>query len=221
MTQEIRRLARKFGEEYKEVSERLNDLADFADERKLAPKEFTTTSIDALNLSARAYIGLRKSNITTVEGLMSISDVELSKIRGLGTKSIAEIQEKLGKFQNGKPIPLPDVKLHYSLYNLIAKVNACSSQLEDDVLIEDLHSWKEASNTPKAWIDLMQQLTSTERLLVIKALGKSYRRKWNTVGELRKQTVEELMKPIGLSPSSPRLKGEKTANFLVEAFKRP
>jgi len=57
-------------------------------------------SIDDLGLSARTYNALaRNKDIRTVADLHSYSTSELLRIRMLGVKGIAEIQEKLERFK--------------------------------------------------------------------------------------------------------------------------
>lgn len=54
--------------------------------------------IDTLDLSVRTYNCLRRNNIATIGGIMSMSITELMKIRNLGGKSSHEVVEKLKKY---------------------------------------------------------------------------------------------------------------------------
>ena len=58
-----------------------------------------TTSVELLGLSPRTWNTLQRNGITTIEKLANTSPYELLKIRTLGKKGVAEIQEKLGEFQ--------------------------------------------------------------------------------------------------------------------------
>lgn len=54
---------------------------------------------DTLNLSVRSLNALKKAGIASVEELRGMSEEDLMKVKGLGEKSVEEIQEKL-KVQN-------------------------------------------------------------------------------------------------------------------------
>ena len=55
------------------------------------------TSIDILDLSARADHCLQRAGITTIGELCAMSQEELSRLRNMGKKSVEEVKEKLGK----------------------------------------------------------------------------------------------------------------------------
>jgi len=55
------------------------------------------TSIDILDLSARAEHCLQRAGITTIEELCAMSQEELSRLRNMGKKSVEEVKEKLSK----------------------------------------------------------------------------------------------------------------------------
>lgn len=68
--------------------------------RPTSPTE--THPVTTLNLlSHRAHNALRRHGITTIEELASVSDYELSRVPGLGPKSINEIREQLSKLGHG------------------------------------------------------------------------------------------------------------------------
>ena len=61
------------------------------------PKKTPQSSdlVTLLSLSPRAHNTLRRNGITTIKGLASTSDYDLSQMRMLGTKSILEIHRQL------------------------------------------------------------------------------------------------------------------------------
>ena len=61
--------------------------------------------IDVLNLSIRSYNCLQRSDLRTVAQVATLSDEELSAIRQLGPKTLAEIREKLAAYLSEHPLP--------------------------------------------------------------------------------------------------------------------
>ena len=55
------------------------------------------TSIDILDLSARAEHCLQRAGITTIGELCAMSEEELSKLRNMGKKTVEEVKAKLRK----------------------------------------------------------------------------------------------------------------------------
>ena len=49
-------------------------------------------SIDELNLSVRASNGLKRAQITTIDGILEKSSADLYKLRNMGVKSVKEIK---------------------------------------------------------------------------------------------------------------------------------
>lgn len=54
------------------------------------------TSIDVLELSARAYNALKRSGINTVEELQALDNKQLARLRGIGPTIVCEILTKKG-----------------------------------------------------------------------------------------------------------------------------
>ena len=54
--------------------------------------------IDILDLSPRAYNSLRRSHICTVGEVLSLSKTELLKVKNFGKLSLAELEEKLARY---------------------------------------------------------------------------------------------------------------------------
>ncbi len=52
-------------------------------------------TLEELELSHRTYNTLRRAGIDTVEQILEHTGKQLSQIRGMGPKSLTEIQEKL------------------------------------------------------------------------------------------------------------------------------
>ena len=59
--------------------------------------------IDVLNLSTRARNALIRADLTTPEDLLSLSEVDLLNIRGLGPKSVTEILDRLRDWYRENP----------------------------------------------------------------------------------------------------------------------
>ena len=53
------------------------------------------SSIEVLDLSPRAYNCLKRAGICTIDALRYMSEEDLHHVRNLGSKSIAEIKDKL------------------------------------------------------------------------------------------------------------------------------
>lgn len=53
------------------------------------------TSIETLDISNRAYNGLKRANINTIEGLCSKSKKEISSLDNIGAKTVDEIEQQL------------------------------------------------------------------------------------------------------------------------------
>lgn len=62
------------------------------------PDNAHLTEIDCLGLSPRVRNALLRSRIREIAQLVSLSDVELLKLRKIGQKSLGEIHERLGNF---------------------------------------------------------------------------------------------------------------------------
>ena len=54
--------------------------------------------IENLDLSARAYLLLKRNYINTIEQLENINDNDLMNVRNMGKKTFAEIKQKLNEF---------------------------------------------------------------------------------------------------------------------------
>lgn len=54
-------------------------------------------SIDDLELSVRAYHGLKRAGIETVGQLVDMTEWDVAKIRNMGVKSVKEVKEALEK----------------------------------------------------------------------------------------------------------------------------
>lgn len=52
-------------------------------------------NVEELHLSLRAYNCLKRAGINTVEQLSGMTESDLSRIRGMGAVSVAEIEEKM------------------------------------------------------------------------------------------------------------------------------
>lgn len=89
-----------------EITERLD--AFFAKYPSLS----RPTPLEVLNLSVRCYNALMRCGIYTVEKLARLSDQEIWDIRNIGSKSLAEIEDKLETYlkiypQPDQPVSLP------------------------------------------------------------------------------------------------------------------
>lgn len=67
--------------------------------RSMASAVDLNASVDSIGLSSRARNALTRAGVHTLGALMECSDEELMRVRGLGTKSIKEIHERLGDLE--------------------------------------------------------------------------------------------------------------------------
>lgn len=63
------------------------------------------TALEALGLSVRSYNSLTRSGIKSVEQLTAMSDKQIAAVRNIGTKSLAEIENKLEAYLTKHPLP--------------------------------------------------------------------------------------------------------------------
>lgn len=56
------------------------------------------TPIEVLNLNSRAYKGLKRIQIKTIEELLKVPDAELLNIRNIGPGTLRHIKDRLGNF---------------------------------------------------------------------------------------------------------------------------
>lgn len=61
----------------------------------------TETSIETLDISNRAYNGLKRANINTIEELSSKSKKEISSLDNIGAKTVDEIEKQLEELGHG------------------------------------------------------------------------------------------------------------------------
>lgn len=89
---------------YKSVPVEKTDLADlaiFLEEARAKAEGKTDTSLAALHLSPRTYNALSIGNrIKTVGDLLQYSAWDMSHIRQIGPRAIAEIRERLNDYLN-------------------------------------------------------------------------------------------------------------------------
>lgn len=83
---------RAMREQAEEAKEEIEHAVESPEEQKEEEEE-----IEQLDLSSRAANALRKNGINTIEDLSKYSMEELSKLEGLGEKSVQEIEEALNK----------------------------------------------------------------------------------------------------------------------------
>ena len=90
----IKTLVRKFQKSLVSHSHTAIDQPLLPEEPR-SDEHTTTPSLDDLGLSPRVYNCLWKSGIHNIETVASIPDARLLNIRGLDTKSPAELKERL------------------------------------------------------------------------------------------------------------------------------
>ncbi len=79
--------------EESEVFEDLN--AGIVDSELEEENVVTTTSIEILEISNRAYNGLKRANVNTIEELCTKSKKEISSLDNIGAKTVDEIEKQL------------------------------------------------------------------------------------------------------------------------------
>jgi len=89
--------------EHLEIVTNLNDIADVTGlmaEKQEDPREkVLNTSIEDLDFSVRAYNCLKRANIYTVRDLIDRSEIDMTKIRNLGKKSLKEVIDKVKELE--------------------------------------------------------------------------------------------------------------------------
>lgn len=70
-------------------------LSGFTDEQM---KEMSQHSIDELHLSVRPYNAIRRAGFTNIDQVASLSDFDLSQIKGMGIGSAREVKESFEKW---------------------------------------------------------------------------------------------------------------------------
>ena len=71
-----------------------------ADDTFSAEAPATRSSLESLGLSPRVFNCLWRSDIHTIETVISMSDEDLMNIRGLGEKALTELKECLSTYKN-------------------------------------------------------------------------------------------------------------------------
>lgn len=92
-------------EEYSEDEIEESDDDEFDEELEDKP----STPIEKLDLSVRSYNCLKRTGITTVEKLRTMSDDELMRVRNLGRKCVEEIKQKLAQMPETKETTKPSL----------------------------------------------------------------------------------------------------------------
>ena len=80
-----------------QAAEAVSEIQHAVDDPSASKQDETGNGLDSLNLSSRALNALHKNGIKTVPDLQKYSFEELSKLEGLGDKSVKEIQDALEK----------------------------------------------------------------------------------------------------------------------------
>ena len=90
-------------------------------------------SIDVLDLSPRAYNCLKRAGVCSIDALRCMSEEDLRHVRNLGSKSIAEIKDKLAKYSLEYPdyekIPLPNTASYYDMLDELIGLQEVKQQI--------------------------------------------------------------------------------------------
>ncbi len=101
----LMRMRKKTEEDYSEDEIEESDDDEFDEELEDKP----STPIEKLELSVRSYNCLKRTGITTVEKLRTMSDDELMRVRNLGRKCVEEIKQKLAQMPETKETTKPSL----------------------------------------------------------------------------------------------------------------
>jgi DNA-directed RNA polymerase subunit alpha len=97
--EEAMALAAKILVEHFSIIADLNSIADFSgmmSEKKVDTIAKTLeTPIEEIEFSVRAYNCLKRANVNTVQDLINKKEIEVTKIRNLGKKSLKEVIDKV------------------------------------------------------------------------------------------------------------------------------
>lgn len=99
----LMRMRKKTEEDYSEDEIEESDDDEFDEELEDKP----STPIEKLDLSVRSYNCLKRTGITSVEKLRTMSDDKLMRVRNLGRKCVEEIKQKLAEMPETKETTKP------------------------------------------------------------------------------------------------------------------
>jgi DNA-directed RNA polymerase subunit alpha len=80
------------------LTEDVGDLEIMVEKEEDEKDQLMEMSIEELDLSVRSYNCLKRAGINTVGELTQKTADDMLKVRNLGKKSLAEVEEKLGEF---------------------------------------------------------------------------------------------------------------------------
>lgn len=101
----LMRMRKKTEEDYSEDEIEESDDDEFDEELEDKP----STPIEKLDLSVRSYNCLKRTGITSVEKLRTMSDDKLMRVRNLGRKCVEEIKQKLAEMPETKETTKPSL----------------------------------------------------------------------------------------------------------------
>lgn len=115
--------------EYIEFEEYMEEPAPEWDEECAETGTASTTPIDELELSVRAYTYLRRAGIDTVEKLRTLSDQDYSNIRNLSRKCMEEIKQKLSKSDMFSAVDQPAAPCYMDMLNELIGLDDVKEQI--------------------------------------------------------------------------------------------
>ena len=80
------------------LTDQLDDVEVVVEKEEEPKPKVLDMGIEDLNLSVRAYNGLKRAGVNTLEDLTQKTEEDMSKMRNLGSKSLEEVEFKLKDF---------------------------------------------------------------------------------------------------------------------------
>ncbi|HZK54158.1 MAG TPA: DNA-directed RNA polymerase subunit alpha [Desulfosporosinus sp.] len=80
------------------LTDQVDDVEVIVEKEEEPKPKILDMGIEDLNLSVRAYNGLKRAGVNTLEDLTQKTEEDMSKMRNLGSKSLEEVEFKLKEF---------------------------------------------------------------------------------------------------------------------------
>lgn len=80
------------------LTDQIDDVEVIVEKEEEPKPKVLDMGIEDLNLSVRAYNGLKRAGVNTLEDLTQKTEEDMSKMRNLGSKSLEEVEFKLKEF---------------------------------------------------------------------------------------------------------------------------
>jgi hypothetical protein len=167
--------------------------------------------LEVLGLSRRTYNALKRGNVDSVNALLSLDPDSITRIRGIGSKAIAEIESELARFQAVKG----DVDL--KSWGRALSIGHTSQKHKGQTALDVLELSRRAYNLlARAGIDSVHDLIAIEpeALLRIRGIGeKTVTEIQDALSRFKADTADQDFDEQGVSATPQLLAKEKQFSF--------